>query len=189
MFAEILQKAFAPFFPAPVEAWQDFSSYCEQKSYPKDTVLKTAGETEKYFYFIISGSAGIFLWKENNFVCLDFGFENHFFCDYMSILTCSPSPLQTVVLEDSELLRISTADYRKLGQTEIGNTMNRIAAESLFISKQLQQIDLLSKTAEQRYRELFERNPEIIQRVAQKHLASYLGITPQSFSRIRRKIK
>lgn len=187
--AEILQNAFNQFFPAPIEAWQDFANCCERKTYPKDAVLKPAGETERYFYFIISGSAGIFLWKENNFVCLDFGFENHFFGDYMSLLTHGPTPLQTMVLEDSDLLRISADDYRKLGQTPIGNILNRVAAESSYVSKQQQQIDLLTKTAEQRYQELFESNPEMIQRVAQKHLASYLGITPQSFSRIRRNIK
>jgi len=54
-----------------------------------------------------------------------------------------------------------------------------------FVEKQQQQIDLLTKTAEQRYQELMNKNPEIIQRIAQKHIASYLGITTQSLSRIR----
>ena len=64
--------------------------------------------------------------------------------------------------------------------------LTRAAAEGSYIGKQQQQINLLTKTAEQQYRELLQTNPDIVARVAQKHLASYLGITPQSFSRIRR---
>ena len=60
-----------------------------------------------------------------------------------------------------------------------------MGAENSFVEKQQQQIDLLTKTAEKRYTELLQKNPEIIQRIAQKHIASYLGITAQSLSRIR----
>ena len=59
------------------------------------------------------------------------------------------------------------------------------SAESSFVEKQQQQIELLTKTAEERYRILQTKFPNIHQRIAQKHIASYLGITPQSLSRIR----
>lgn len=62
----------------------------------------------------------------------------------------------------------------------------RVAAESSLIAKQQQQIDLLTKTAEQRYEEMMQQRPDWVRRLPQKHLASYLGITPQSLSRIRR---
>lgn len=72
--------------------------------------------------------------------------------------------------------------------SDIGLNIGRVASESLFIHKQTQQIDLLMLTAEERYVKLLERQPEIVQRTPQKHIASYLGITPESFSRIRKKI-
>jgi len=53
------------------------------------------------------------------------------------------------------------------------------------VEKQQKQIDLLTKTAEQRYEELMNENSQVIQRISQKHIASYLGITTQSLSRIR----
>ena len=188
MIAKILKNAFDQFFPAPIEAWQQFADVCTVKHYAKDEVLKPAHDAEHYFHFIVKGCAGVFLWKENNYVCLDFGFENHFFGDYMSILTGQPNPLETVALENSEMLRLTKTDYLQLGQTEIGSILMRAAAESSYVAKQQQQIDLLTKTAEQRYLELLQMHPDIVHRVAQKHLASYLGITPQSFSRIRRNI-
>jgi len=187
MSAEILKAAFDPYYSAPLEAWQDFARHCETIQYPKDYTLKDAGNRERYLYFMVRGSAGIFIWTGNQFACLDFAFENHFFADYMSILTGIPTPLKVITLEPCHVLRIHRDEYLALGNELIGNHLMRIAAESSFIAKQQTQIDLLTKSAEQRYEELLQHSPEIVRRVAQKHLASYLGITPQSLSRIRRK--
>lgn len=188
MSATLLKAAFDPFFAAPLETWEDFASFCETRTYDKDHVLKEADTTERYLYFMVQGSAGVFLWKENNFVCLDFAFENHFFGDYMSILTGRPNPLHIMTLEPCTVLQILREDFLNLGKEEKGSYLMRMAAESSFMAKQQQQIDLLTKTAEQRYHDLLKHDPHIVQRVAQKHLASYLGITPQSLSRIRRHV-
>jgi CRP-like cAMP-binding protein len=58
-----------------------------------------------------------------------------------------------------------------------------------FVSKQQQQIELLTKSAKERYIILLQQFPNIQNRIAQNHIASYLGITPQSLSRIRRQLK
>ena len=70
--------------------------------------------------------------------------------------------------------------------TEFGSKICRFAAEALFIDKQSKQIDFLTKSAKERYLELQSRCPEIILRTPQKYIASFLGITPQSLSRIRK---
>ncbi|MCW3467344.1 Crp/Fnr family transcriptional regulator [Chitinophaga nivalis] len=105
----------------------------------------------------------------------------------MSILTGRPSPLQTMTLEASSLLRIPREQYLGLLKTTHGPALMRVAAELSFLSKQQQQIDLLTLTAAQRYAFLLQHQPAVVRRIPQKHLASYLGITPQSFSRIRKK--
>lgn len=184
-YARILKKAFDPYFPAPIEAWMDFANKCTQISFAKECLLKEAYTSAKYFYFIIEGSIGIFLWKDNQEACLDFAFENNFVGDYMSVLTGKPTPLIVKTLEPVKLLAIKREDYLQLGNTEIGMILMRAAAESSYIHKQQQQIDLLTKTAKERYEELQKTQPQLIQRIAQKYLASYLGITPQSLSRIR----
>src|SRR5687768_5648738 len=115
--AQLLKQAFDPFFPAPIEAWEDFASCCTRMELKKDVVLKKALTTERYMYFIIQGSVGVFVEKENTDVCLDLGFEGHFFADYMSILTGSPTPVKTITLEQSVVLRLTREDYLKLGQT------------------------------------------------------------------------
>lgn len=185
MLAEILKKSFDKYFNAPIEAWQEFAEFCESITFEKNQIIKPQGTSEKYFYFIIKGSAGIFLWKENNFVCLDFAFENSACCDYMSLLTKEPTELEVVALEKSEMIRILRDNFHRLGRKSVGQIIMQKTAEASFVEKQQQQIELLTKTAEERYRILQTKFPNIDQRIAQKHIASYLGITPQSLSRIR----
>jgi len=185
-YAESLKYSFDKFYPAPIEVWQEFAEKCEPIAFKKDEIIKRENSLERYFYFILNGSAGIFLWKENNFVCLDFAFENSFCGDYMSILTKKPTPLQVIALEQSQMLRISTDQLTELASKSIGQVIMRISAEGSFIDKQQQQIELLTKDSKSRYKILLEKYPNIHQQVAQKHITSYLGITPQSLSRIRR---
>ena len=84
------------------------------------------------------------------------------------------------------MVRIKSTDFYKLGLTPVGQIIIQISAETSFIDKQQQQIELLTKTAEERYKILLNKFPNIYNRVAQKYIASYLGITPQSLSRIRK---
>lgn len=66
------------------------------------------------------------------------------------------------------------------------NTIGRKIIEQLFIEKHRREISFLSKNAEERYQSLFQRHPKFVQKISGKHLASYLGITPETFSRIRK---
>lgn len=188
MIAQRLKESFARYFDAPLEAWQAFADHCELVQFKKNEVIKEDGATEAYGYFILSGGGGVFLWKDSHYVCLDLMYEDEFFADYMSLITRQSSPLQTMALENSEMLRISRDHIDQLKESPIGQAIFLISAESSFVEKQEQQIDLLIKTAEQRYLELLQSRPDLVQRTPQKHLASYLGITTQSLSRIRRKI-
>jgi CRP-like cAMP-binding protein len=185
-FVSLLKEAFDPYFSAPVNAWEEFVDHCDYIKFSKDQIIKDQNTLERYFYFIIKGSAGLFLWKENTSVCLDFAFDGHFCTDYMSLLTDKPTPLAIIDLEPCEMLRMSKSNYNKITQSSIGKVIRLVAAEMSFVNKQQQQIELLTKTAKERYDLLLLQFPNIHNRVAQQHIASYLGITPQSLSRIRR---
>lgn len=183
---EKIKQAFDPYFNVPIEAWQSFADLGEIITTEKDQIIKSTGTTEKYLIFILNGSGGILLWKNNNFVCIDLCYEGEFFGDYMSFINQEPSPLEVVTFEPSELFRISKANFDTLSNTEFGDKICRFASEALFVHKQKQQIDILTKTAAERYIELQAMQPRIIQRTPQKYIASYLGVTPQSLSRIRK---
>ncbi|WP_299051774.1 Crp/Fnr family transcriptional regulator [uncultured Polaribacter sp.] len=185
----IIKKIFDPYFEAPLEIWESFATFLKRNSYKKNEIIKEVNKKENNLSIIVNGSAGIFLWRENSTICLDLCYENEFFGDYMSFLTQESTELFTQAIEPTEILSISYSDLNELYKNStIGVNIGRIASESLFIHKQTQQIDLLMLTAEKRYLKLLERQPKIVQRTPQKHIASYLGITPESFSRIRKKI-
>lgn len=184
--SQLLKRSFDPYYQAPIEAWIEFADGCEIIEVPGETVLKKPDRSEFYFYFIISGTVGIFLLKESKYVCLDFAFDRQFCADYMSIITAEVTPLEMRTIEACTLARMPVATFRKLGSTPVGVHLMRTSAEASFVGKQQQQIDLLTKSAGQRLLELETLFPAIAARVPQKYIASYLGITPQSLSRIRR---
>ncbi len=183
---EKIKQAFDPYFSAPMEAWKSFTDLGEVILTKRDQIIKNSGTIEKYLSFIISGSGGILLWNNNNFVCIDLCYEGDFFGDYMSFINQRETNLEVITFEPSEIFKISRSNFEKLSfNTYFGDKICRFAAEGLFVHKQEQQINLLTKTSIERYNELVSKQPNIILRTPQKYIASYLGITPQSLSRIR----
>lgn len=186
--ARTFKAAFDPYFDAPLNIWETFTGQGELIQTKKNEVIKKYGEREKYFYFILEGSGGVMLYHNNNYLCIDLCYDGDFFGDYLSFLSRQKTDLEVICFEPCTLFRINQQNFQELAKTEYGRIICKIASDSLFIHKQTQQLELLSKTAEQRYIEILEKQPKIIQRTPNKYIASYLGITPESFSRIRKKI-
>lgn len=186
--AEQFKLAFDPYFNAPLKIWETFAKSGQVINTSKNEVIKKYGTKEKYFYFILKGSGGIMLFKNNNYLCIDLCYEGDFFGDYFSFITNQNTYLEVICFEPSILFRIDKQSFEALAKTEYGKIICQTATESLYIHKQTQQLEILSKTAEQRYLEMLEKQPNIIKRTPNKFIASYLGITPESFSRIRKKI-
>jgi signal-transduction protein with cAMP-binding, CBS, and nucleotidyltransferase domain len=185
MIAIQLKECFAPFLDLDLEVWENFEKYGELRTFPKETILKEAYTTEKQLSIIIKGSGGNLIWNKNNFVCIDISFEMDFILDFMSFTKQQPTPIEVRLFEDSTIFSISYQNFQKiLRERENGERITRLVTEGAFIDKQQQQIDLLTKSAKERYLELIEQN-KITARTPLKYLASYLGITPQSLSRIR----
>lgn len=185
MVAEKLKHVFDQFFKVDIQVWKNFEKLGVIKELPKETVIKKANTTERYFNFVINGSGGILIWKKSNFICIDIAYENDFLNDYMSFTMQKATPIEVRLFEDSSILQIPYENFQKtFAVGNFGEKITRLAAEISFIDKQNQQIDLLTKTAKQRYLEILKYKKGI-ERIPLKYLASYLGITPQSLSRIR----
>jgi len=178
---------FAQYHPAPPGIWERFAAQMQRRKFAKNEIVKPAGETERYLSFITEGIGGAFAYREGHEVCLDFSLEDQFFGDYASFITQQPSPVFTLAVEPLEIYSIGYTDLQHLyNASPEGIRMARAAAEALFIESQGRHLDLLTKSAEERYRELFVSYPDLLLRLPQKHIASWLGITPESLSRIRK---
>lgn len=185
MVVQKIKDAFDPYFEESLENWEKFTSLGKVIYCSKGEILKRTHEVEKNFYLILSGSGSIHIWSKNNYKCVDLAYDFDFFGDYMSYMTQRPSPLETITIEDSELLKIPYHNFQKmLSESKRGEKIARVMADFAFFSKQQQQIDLLTKTASERFQQLKIQIPKLLERTPKKYIASYLGITPQSLSRI-----
>src|SRR5690625_3650730 len=185
MIEKILKKIFDPFIELDIKVWENFGELGETVDFPKETTLKEPHKTENYLLLLIEGSGGNLIWNNNNFVCVDISFDNDFLMDYMSFTLQEPTPIEVKLFEDSTVFRIPYSRFQQtMNQGNYREKITRLVAEASFINKQQQQIDLLTKTAKERYLQLINNEKEI-NKIPLKYLASYLGITPQSLSRIR----
>ena len=169
--------------------WLLFSSKLKRTTYKKKTRLLAVGEVETRLSFIETGSVRLFIPKEENDMTFGFCFSQQFVSAYDSFLSQSPSSYQIETLSDTILWSISFDDLQDIyHSTEVGQVIGRLTAENLFLSKVKREQSLLNQSAEERYLDLLNDQTQLIQEIPLKYLASYIGITPQALSRIRRRI-
>lgn len=166
----------------------------EKLEFPKKKLLLQAGETENYLSFVESGIIRFFITKydKNDLdkeYTFSFALENSFYSAYDSFISKKPCLYNIETLEKTVLYRITHEDLQNLyKESKVANYLGRLSAEQLYLKKMHREISFLIQTAKQRYIELLETNPHYLQKIPLKYLASYIGITPQALSRIRKKI-
>ncbi len=115
-----------------------------------------------------------------------FGKEGDFVCDYESFLPQKPTNKNIQVLEDSSLYTISHQGLQQVyAQLKEGDRFGRLGIEQVFVNILLQLTSFYNDPPDLRYQRFLENYPDIGQRIPQYYIASYVGIKPQSLSRIR----
>jgi CRP-like cAMP-binding protein len=187
MVAAMLKQALDPVYAFPLHMWESLTDLGEIVIVPKDTILKKCDSTEKYLYFVLKGSGGVLLWHNSNYICTDLVWEGDFLCDYLSLVIQQPTPYEVITFDNTELFRISYQHFQKFTeQSEYGDKLWRYSLQLLYVEKHVQQLNMVTHTAAEMYETILKHQPEMIQKIPLKYLASYLGITPQSLSRIRK---
>lgn len=184
-----IQQVFAPYYNAEINIWEVFSEKIIVRRFKKEDIVKDYNSVERYLNIVVSGSVGLFVWNGKKDICINLLYEKSFMSDYLSFLKQEPSGIKTEALEDCTLWSISYPDLNELyARNETGLRIGKAIAEILFIRKQQEQINLLTLTPEQRYLGLITQRPEIFQRTPMKIIASYLGLTAESLSRLRKRL-
>ena len=171
--------------------WDFFTSKLKRRVIPKKTVFLKIDEIENHISFIESGVVRLYIPKENpeKEITFGFSFKNQFISAYDSFLTQKPSAYQLQALTETTLLSITYNDLQAVYKTtQIGNLIGRLTAERLFLIKSKREQNLLNLTAEERYIKLFEERPELLKIIPLKYIGSYIGVTAQALSRIRKRI-
>lgn len=186
--SEKIKEIFDPFYKADIHLWTEFAKYVQVRTFEKNELIKAYHATEKYVNILISGSVAHFVQAADKDICINLFYENQFFSDYLSFLTQSPSPIKTQALEDTLIWSISHTDLNYLySKSTTGLFIGKAISDAMFIRKQSEQINLLTLSPAERYLKLIKERPEIFQRTSLKIICSYLGVTAESLSRIRKK--
>ncbi|MCE7039082.1 Crp/Fnr family transcriptional regulator [Dyadobacter sp. CY312] len=118
-----------------------------------------------------------------------FGWEGWWLSDFNSFLTGDPAVFNIDAIEDSELLLISHADYESLTlSVPIMDRYFRILYQNSIVTKERRLMSSITHSAEEKYVQLTQSNPKMIERVPQNLIASYLGIAPETLSRIKKNL-
>ncbi len=141
-------------------------------------------QTERYLYFIKNGILKICIEIEDNEIIVGFGYDNSLICSFPSFINQTPSGYSIQALTQTNLLAISRNDFFQLLDTHPSlNHCWRRMMEQTLIGRMQRETDLLTQSPGERIQRLLERSPHIFQLVPHKYLASYLRMTPETFSR------
>lgn len=156
----------------------------------KGAYIAQEGEVSKYLAFVTNGclrSYGID--KKGNEHVVQFALAGWWITDMYSFLSGQPGEYFIDALGDSDVLLIDSGAYEKLCTTVPKfERYFRILLQNNYVASHRRVLASISLSAEERYLQMLEIYPTIVQCVAQRHIASYLGITPEALSRIRQRI-
>jgi CRP-like cAMP-binding protein len=166
-----------------------FTSLLKSRSLAKGGFLIQEGDVCKYETFVTRGCLKSYYEDENGFEhILDFSIEGWWADDLYSFFTQTPSRSTIKAIEDSEVLQISKHDleqvYQKVPKFE---RFFRLLFQHAYIAQREQINQILSAPAEDRYLMFLKKKPYAEKRFPQKDIASYLGITPQFLSALKKK--
>jgi CRP/FNR family transcriptional regulator, anaerobic regulatory protein len=167
-----------------------FLSKVETHHYKAKTMLLHAGEICKHSYFVTAGLLRSFNVNDNIVEhVLHFACEGWWIGDMYSLLSQKPGNLFIEVIEDAEVVLLSKENQEQLYH-EIPKLERffRILTENALVANQERLMDNLSLTAEERFEKFCKKYPTLIQKVPQKQIASYIGVTPEFFSKMKSKM-
>lgn len=162
----------------------------EFKQVKKNDYLLREGEICKNVYFLTSGFLRMFFIDDGgNEVNYRFTFDQNFVVDFQSFLLQKPSHFYWQAMQDSELLVLPKTAIQKLyAASPSWNNFGRLIAEKVYLQMN-ERVEMLQfMSPEERYNHLLSAQPELFAMISQFHLSSYLGVKPESLSRLRKRL-
>ena len=185
-YLQNLYNYFRRFVNMSGEEFELITPYFEIRKFDKKSRLVKIGEVDLYFNIIMKGLIRKYIMVKKKEVTIQLSTEGHMIHSEISFNLQQPSDCIIEAIEPTTVLSISYANlqviYEKFPDTE---RLGRLIITDMFIKKDFRDLDQLKKTTRERFLEYMQNHPNMLQRVPQKYLASYLNIKPETFSRLK----
>ncbi|UWY27195.1 Crp/Fnr family transcriptional regulator [Flavobacterium sp. TR2] len=173
----------------PEHTLEEFLSCIKTRQFSANELILAQGQLENYLSFIDTGVVRYYVVANDKEITFDFAFKNSFYCAYDSFYNRTKTEVYVQTLTECQLYSISYENLQRLYEKcETAKKLGRIATEYLLEKKVKRELDLLTKTPQERYERLLLEQPKYIQQIPLKYLASYIGVVPETLSRIRKRI-
>jgi CRP/FNR family transcriptional regulator, anaerobic regulatory protein len=183
---ETLRIYFNKFLKLNDSEWKDFESCLTKVNITNNEQILRQGEHCNFIAFIHEGSFRFYYNKDGEEKITAFNFKGDFVSNYRSFLTGKPSDHFIEAMEDAIIYKINLQELNSLYDKHKNiERLGRLIAENLYLMVASRLDSFMFQTPEERYKALIERNSRLIQEVPQYMIASYLGVKPETLSRIR----
>lgn len=179
------------FIPLSLDEYDQLIVPCViKRHFDKKSMITYAGEVENYINFIDSGLVRKYYRKANDEVNTQISYEGHIIHSQESFHSRTPSEYAIETIEPTELTSITYECLEKMySSSEKMQRLGRLVITATMVLKDKWQSQLIKLSPRERFISFVTRHPELVQRVPQKYLASYLNIKPETFSRFKHLVK
>lgn len=186
-----LRESLESYAPISEATWQSLESFVVFRKLKKQSLLYSAGKVPNSFAFVYQGLVRCFICDaKGNEYNKTFFDEGKFPGSMTALLTKTPSALSFETLENTLIIEIDFQSYRKLMLEREDLKLFQIyyLEKNWLLAKDAREIEIVQEDASARYLRFLNTYPSLVERIAQYHIASHLGITPTQLSRIRKKL-
>lgn len=183
---DALAKEFGRLVELTEEQWLDVRSRWELRTFSKNQIILAEGDVEQNLYFIIEGVHRLYFIDANGEEqTVAFGYHGNFSGNLYSQVSQMPSHYFLEALSNGSMLSIPVQEMNALyDKYHIMERWGRLLCQGFFVGRGKREREMMTMTAQERFHRLYKESPHIFQMVPHKHLASYIGMRPETFSRM-----
>ncbi len=190
LMLEILQQFLSGFVSLTEEDFTLLAERIEVRSFDKRAELLKAGEVEQYMNFVVKGLVCMYFYKGSTEMIVNIAKERELISSSSSFFSGKPSNYIIETLEPTTMLSLARADLEAIyGRNSRIERLGRQMTTHFVLEKEEWEYECIRLDTRERFVHFVERNPDLMQRVPQKYLASYLNMKPETFSRLKHLVK
>lgn len=186
---QLIRQQLQALLKEPMVHWDQFEAILQPVAFSAGDHLSEAGKTANAIYYVATGIVRVYTIHDGKDISMDFAFPGSFSTSYASFITQKPAAVNLQAITPVSGYACYYADLQQLyHHSHQSEKIGRLVAEQQYLRKYNRELSFLQYSAQERYAQLLQEYPEVVKHIPVKQIASYLGIEPESLSRIRKRM-